>query len=344
MAWGRVATLKVGVGDPGVEGNAVDISGLHFEFDVRRSRVYQDNRAEFTIYNASPETRKQFLISGATVVFGAGYEDENATNTEVGVSAPTIFWGYVCLASTKKDGTDWVTKLMCKIAVGMKEPSTTKTVTKKTKATTTTKATSSKVTKVVPGAIAAVDQIFLEVNYAPKTTYKTILSDLCDQLALVLINPDLANIQAPNGFKDQGSLTQILGRIRAVLEDHGVSIFEEANDGLILYKLGSKPTTKQMLEAVELSFDSGLLGLEELESEIITPTAAERSAWNLKQEDKQLILKKIRFRALLNPEIKPNVGIIIDTPSLRETYIVDAVEYRGDNFGGEFNLVGQAVG
>lgn len=337
MAWGRVATLKVGVGDPGIEGNAVDLSDFHFSFDVRRSRVYQDNHAEFTIYNAPLEVRKQFLVAGATVVFGAGYADEGAVKLEGSASAPTIFWGYVCLATTKKEGADWVSKLSCKIAVGMKEPNTTKvTKNKKTQISTT---------KVVSGAIAAVDRVFLELNYAPKTSYKTILSDICDQLALVLIQGNLAdNIKAPNGFKDQGSVTGILARIRSVLEDNGISMFEEANDGIILFKLGEKPTAKQTLEAVWLSFDSGLLGLEEMESEIITPSAAERSAWNLPPTDKQLTLKKIRFSSLLNPEIKPNVGVLIDTPTLRETYILDAVEYRGDNFGGEFNLVGQGVG
>lgn len=343
MAWGRIVTLKVGVGDPGVEGNAVDLSALHIAFQVRRSRVYQDNHAEFTIYNASPETRKNFLVSGATVVFGAGYADENAVISDQGSSAPTIFWGYVFLAYTKKEGPDWVTKLSCKIAVGMKEPSTTKAVA--AKKATKTQAAKAATVKVVSGAVAAVDQVFLEINYAPKTTYKQILSDLCDQLALVLINGDLAgNLQAVNGFKDQGSLTGILARIRIVLEDHGISIFEEANDGLILYKLGAKPTQKQQFEAVELSFETGLLGLEELESEIITPTAVERSSWNLSQDDRQLILKKIRFSCLLNPEIKPNTGVLINTETLRETYLVDAAEYSGDNFGGDFNLVGQGVG
>lgn len=337
MAWGRVVSLKVGIGNPGIDGAAVDVSNLRIKFNVRRSRKYQDNHAEFTIYNVAPETRKKFFIVGATVVFGAGYEDEDAKIVDGVASAPTIFWGYITLAHTKQVDTEWETKLVCKVAVGMHEPSTTKT----TKATKTKAAT----TKVVAGVVAAVSRVYLSINYAPKTTAYTIINDLCIQLGLTLIGGDLLKaVVLPNGYNCTGSINLILGELRYILEDNALGIFEEANSALVVYRLGVGPDATQELSATLLTFDCGLLGLEELENEIITPSAAERSAWNLKEDDKQIILKKVQFKSIMNANIAPNNPVMIDTPELRGSYLVDVADYVGSTWEDDFDVTAQAVG
>lgn len=97
MAWSRVIELSVGS-----DGSGLDMSGLHVDFRIERSISVAQQRAEFTVYNAKEETRKEVLRSGNNVVFRAGYEDEGLG---------TLFIGSIIDAQSQKRDRDWRTTI-----------------------------------------------------------------------------------------------------------------------------------------------------------------------------------------------------------------------------------------
>ncbi len=97
MAWNRVVELTVGA-----DGSGLDMSGLHVDFRVERSIAVSQQRAEFTVYNASEETRKEVLRIGSNLIFRAGYEDEGMG---------TLFIGSIVDAQSEKRDRDWRTTI-----------------------------------------------------------------------------------------------------------------------------------------------------------------------------------------------------------------------------------------
>jgi hypothetical protein len=97
MAFDRIVELKVGTGS-----NGLLISDLHIEFDITRSNEFEENTADFNVFNAKEDTRKQILKVGNNVVFDAGYKDEGTG---------TIFIGNITESISKQVGPDWITSI-----------------------------------------------------------------------------------------------------------------------------------------------------------------------------------------------------------------------------------------
>ncbi|MHA2367084.1 MAG: baseplate hub protein, partial [Candidatus Hodarchaeales archaeon] len=98
MAFKRIIDLIIGVNNEGVL-----ISDLHIEFDITRSTTFEENTAEFVIYNANADTRKYVLKENNNVIFDAGYEDEGTG---------TIFIGNITKSISKQVGPDWITNVL----------------------------------------------------------------------------------------------------------------------------------------------------------------------------------------------------------------------------------------
>lgn len=98
--FGRVYSLIVG----GANGDALDLSELHFKFNVKRSDTVTPNIADIRVYNLSDDTASKIKKEFKQVILQAGYEGnkgvifkgnikqvirgrENATNTFVDIIA-----------------------------------------------------------------------------------------------------------------------------------------------------------------------------------------------------------------------------------------------------------------
>jgi len=104
MALDRICELIIGENAEGLL-----VSGLDVDFNIERSLTFSENTAEFTIYNAKEETRKNVLKKDNNLVFRVGYSDE-----AVGV----IFSGNIRESTTVKNGVDWETKIFAVTGVG----------------------------------------------------------------------------------------------------------------------------------------------------------------------------------------------------------------------------------
>ncbi len=110
------AAVKANVGnaDAKPEQTGYLIDGLDYEFDITRSTEYYKDTATFTIYNPNDDTMQNIMTAGCSVIFRAGYEDEDMA---------TIFVGQIAMAYPEDDGPE-TTKLViiCKSQRGAQYP------------------------------------------------------------------------------------------------------------------------------------------------------------------------------------------------------------------------------
>lgn len=94
------------------EGYLVD--DLDYEFDITCSTDYYKDSATFTIYNPNDDTIQEIMNAGCSVIFRAGYADEDMA---------TIFVGQIAMAYPEDDGPE-TTKLVlvCKSQRGAQYP------------------------------------------------------------------------------------------------------------------------------------------------------------------------------------------------------------------------------
>lgn len=90
------------------------IESLDYEFDITRSTEYYKDTATFTIYNPNDDTVQNIMNFGCSVIFRAGYEDEDMA---------TIFVGQIAMAYPEEDNPE-TTKLVliCKSQRGAQYP------------------------------------------------------------------------------------------------------------------------------------------------------------------------------------------------------------------------------
>lgn len=117
MAFNRKMELIVGVfKDAAVNSKQTGylVDGLDYEFEITRSTEYYKDSATFTIYNPNDDTIQEIMNSGCSVIFKAGYEDEDMA---------TIFVGQIAMAYPEDDGPE-TTKLVliCKSQRGAQYP------------------------------------------------------------------------------------------------------------------------------------------------------------------------------------------------------------------------------
>lgn len=108
MAFNRVLELSVGSAGVGLL-----ISDLNISFTIERSISFSENTAEFTVYNAKEDTRKNILKEGNNLIFKAGYEDE---------AISTIYIGNITKSVSRLMGADWVTVISSSSVVSPNTP------------------------------------------------------------------------------------------------------------------------------------------------------------------------------------------------------------------------------
>ena len=107
------AMMKAVTGEDNLqEGYLVD--DLDYEFDITCSTEYYKDSATFTIYNPNDDTIQEIMTRGCSVIFKAGYSDEDMA---------TIFVGQIAMAYPEDDGVE-TTKLVliCKSQRGAQYP------------------------------------------------------------------------------------------------------------------------------------------------------------------------------------------------------------------------------
>lgn len=169
------------------------------------------------------------------------------------------------------------------------------------------------------------------LNYSSNTRMSVIVNDIANIIDVPIIGlNNISNVVLNNGFVFTGSYTNALKKLNKIAGINNVGIYFDQSE-LVIYLKGTQDTR---FGVVTLSPRSGLLG----EVEEITDELEPRS------ETKEAVIRKIvRFTSLLNPKLKPNTVIKLDSNKVKGAFIIERVKNVGDNLGGDFVTQGEAL-
>jgi len=173
---------------------------------------------------------------------------------------------------------------------------------------------------------------YVSLSYGPDVSIKKPLQDIAAALGLVLMGADntaeiaLGNINLDGGFTAAGTARAALDYCKNILKANDVGLYID-NTELVVYNLRGRTSR---FTPVYLDYESGLITVQEIEEED-------------NQSAQDPIPKKVEFDCLINPKLQPNGLVQIKTPHVNGFFIIDKLTFSGDNFGGDFHCVGEAV-
>jgi len=179
-------------------------------------------------------------------------------------------------------------------------------------------------------AKASLESLAVSLSYTKGVPISKPIEEIASVMGLAVNGQaNLANLTLINGWAFAGTPRQGLADLRNRLRPHSLDLFVD-NSEVIIYRVG---TPKSTFETVLLTPDSGLLKVD--------VTNRQDKIGDKAEEYK----KRIRFASLLNPKLQPNGLITISgvNSSVNGTYLVEKVNFKGNNFGGPFDAIGEAV-
>lgn len=117
MAWDRICrvVVRTPTGSGGGSYTEVELTALHVDFNITRSRVFNDNEAKLNIYNAAPDFIRRVLQRGSNLLIYAGYKDEGEG---------LVYQGNIVGVTSVKTGADVVTSVMAMSLRSLDKPFT----------------------------------------------------------------------------------------------------------------------------------------------------------------------------------------------------------------------------
>lgn len=302
------------------------LSDLHMDFQVTRSQVYAENTAEFKVYNASANTRKQMAQSGQRVRFSAGYTGQGGLQG--------IFWGSILRGPSARVGNDWVTTLTC--VSSLMEATGTLDLAQADKQKNNQKSGTKKLTPEQKQNLVnqAVNRIPIAVSYAPDISVKTILQDLANMTGLVLWGTEgMDPITLDNGWVYVGGIRGALKNLKQVLHRWGWDLHTDSTTIFVVPMDGFGASTYSV---AFLSYDTGLMSVKETTPLNIPPKVNGKGI-------RIPVPPTYEFTCLLSPKIAPNQQVLFKTPEVSTLALVHQVTDEGDNHGGPFQTKGKCV-
>lgn len=152
-------------------------------------------------------------------------------------------------------------------------------------------------------------------NFSPGITYSTVLQNLSSILNVPISGiENVSSIVLNNGLVFYGTIIQLVKLLQKKLNSYGVGLYFDLGE-MVIYNLG---TQSSKFGIVRISPKSGLIGEVE---EIID------------EEDKGK--KRIVFRSLLNPKLKPNTIIQVKSTKVNGAFAIQKIIFNGGNTGEE---------
>lgn len=285
------------------EGNAVDLTGLTIGFRIKRSNKFADNSCELNIANISKETIAKFIgLEDSSLTIEAGYDDEGTA---------LIFTGFVTSAVPEWNGPDRFLNVVAKTirAKGYSD--------KDNKGLSLETVLGRERRKIV-------SKTYMNMSYGPNSKLLDIANALATNLGVVLnVFGDISSLTRLNGYNYVGRVNGIIKDLSDFLLAEGYGLTVSLSE-MAIYKLYD---TGSFLEVPALSYDTGLLKIGPVQNYEVDPHQIEAFPPKLVWE----------VETILNPKLVPNSIVQIKADALEGFFLIETVEYHGDNAEGEFN-------
>lgn len=155
-------------------------------------------------------------------------------------------------------------------------------------------------------------------SYKEGIPITVMINDIVSLLGITVSGLENASSVILNNSKVlSGTLKNAIKNITNILKVNNVGLYFDNNE-MVIYNLGLQ---NSKFGIVNVSPKSGLIG----SVEEITDNSNEGGK------------KKYSFTSLINSKIKPNSLIKLTSENVNGLYIVEQVNFKGDNFGGEYN-------
>lgn len=162
----------------------------------------------------------------------------------------------------------------------------------------------------------------INFNYSALTPFSAVIGDISAILSVPVIGlQNVSDIILNNGFVFYGTAVNAIKQLQKKLISSEIGLYFDLGE-MVIYRKG---TQDSRFGIVNISPTSGLLG----EVQDIT--------------EKDDATKRIKFYSLMNPKLKPNSVVRITSNKLSGAFILENVNYKGDNFGGDFVVECEAL-
>jgi len=132
---------------------------------------------------------------------------------------------------------------------------------------------------------------------------------------------NLTGITLNNGFVYSGSISGLIRKLRKIFRANNIGLYFDLGE-FVIYRLGFADS---VFGVVNITPKSGLIGEVSIANDET-------------EDDDEKERQRIAFVSLMNPKIKPNTVINIQSEKVNGAYIVEKATYAGDNFGGDFSI------
>ena len=178
------------------------------------------------------------------------------------------------------------------------------------------------VTTIKAATIQAMNQTlentYIAFSYASDSRISQPLQQLASGLGLVIIGiENVASILLDNGIVYAGPAKQGLKYIANILTIHDIGIYID-NQEIVIYKLNAQDST---FNVVYLDMDSGLLNAHDI------------TEYNTQLPQPQP--KRVQFECLVVPKLQPNGLVKIVHPKINGVFVLDKINFVGNNYGGD---------
>lgn len=162
----------------------------------------------------------------------------------------------------------------------------------------------------------------VSLSYIAGSPLSQVISDLSSFLGIPVFG--IANVTNTlnNGFAFVGTVGGLVKKIENILKQDDNALYFDSNE-LVIYKIGVQSSK---FGVVRITPNSGLIGNVE--------NVVENNNDNK---------KRIRFTSLMNPKYKPNVLCQVIANDVNGLFICEKVQYIGNNYGGDFFTIVEAV-
>lgn len=319
MSFGRIIKLLVGNFQKGNENEMLEAYDLSdLDIEFEVTRSIEWYDNEATIKVYNPSAETLSVLMN----------DGNSVILQAGYSdgeVGNIFVGQIAVVQPVRDGTDIVVTLTCLTA---------------------------------RGAFYQLARLNCAVCFAPGTTLKDCLQQLCDYGQIVLRSGFSQKLseKIERGFTYSGTFTDVIRNFSETVfcPMTKMSLYLDNNE-MIVFGDGNSIE----LEEIILDYDRGLLQCHEIRDESLNkvnfgddPTyfllsGSDQACPDPKKRPSKQIdrLKEVEFICLMNPAISPNVFVEIDSYTgseidsyvgVRGRFVVTDCHYTGSNFGSDF--------
>ena len=157
----------------------------------------------------------------------------------------------------------------------------------------------------------------VSLSYASKSPISSVINDLIGIMGVPISGlQNASSVILNNGFVFSGYIKDAIREVEAILKANDIGVYFD-NSEMVIYRLGIQDSSFGIVRVTE---NSGLVG----EVEDITDDSYEDGK------------KRLAFTSLLNWKIKPNALVNLSTQKTSGTFIVERVNFVGDNMGGDF--------